>query len=299
MPDDTSSFAHFAVDKTTKILSSVFTGVTAAALTYPAEKFQRQWQTKALSKWSGDEEDIVVKQRSIIKRAISPFLRLNLQELSSTYIRNYAETVHMQLEQHVYDNSVSQNILSGAIAGLGHALILCPLQLMEASERLEIESTRQKSWWHYMKQQVFQGGSTSPAERFSRAYRGIGLLAVREVFFNVTFFPLFGYWGKHPMLCEFFGRTTSPPPLGALLMAGMTSGSFCAILTTPLDVGRLYFWYSGERLSILWGRTVTAPPLSILFRGWTIQALVLGPSFGVVAAVYEYTTPTLSSSSLS
>jgi hypothetical protein len=45
--------------------------------------------------------------------------------------------------------------------------------------------------------------------------------------------------------------------------------------------------YSREQWSIWSGKNVVAPPLRLLFRGLTIQAFVFGPTFGIVAAVYE------------
>lgn len=200
--------------------------------------------------------------------------------------------------------------MTGAIAGICQALLVCPLEVSWAQARNAQE--RQKSWWRLLREQLWERGSYSPQDRLRRAYHGVGLLAVREVVLNVSFFPLFAYLQRYQQEQYQYDvattaattttttSTTNPKTstnnnnnkntnLSVLLSSGVLAGAACAVAVFPVDMARLYYKYSGQRFSFWTGLSVAAPPFSLLFRAWTVQALVLGPAFGAVAAVYEWT----------
>ena len=146
------------------------------------------------------------------------------------------------------------------------------------------------------------GGIGDPQERWKRAYHGVGTLAAREMLFNISFFPLF--YRLKRCLDESTDSTDSTiekdrfnlvpkweddqsQECANYVISGVLSGLVCSLVITPMDVFKTYMFHSREQWSLWSGKQIVAPPLNLLFRGLTTQAFVLGPTFGVVAAVYE------------
>jgi hypothetical protein len=174
--------------------------------------------------------------------------------------------------------TISDQVTAGVISGVAVALLLCPLEAHRAVKRKNLE--QQNSWKSWI-QSLLPQGRADPKDRLKRAYGGIGLLAAREVVYNVTFFPL---------VSHIKGRDGwSSSNNVNLVLCNVLAGAMCSLTVLPLDVWRTYMWHSGERWSLWSGRSVVAPPLSLLYRGWTIQAFILGPAFGLVASIYDMT----------
>lgn len=270
-----------AVDHYTSILTLTSTSLAclgAAALTYPAEEYHARWKSKTLSTWA--DEQVLVPKRSAIRMVLSPFARLTFHEFTATALTSEAER---RLEDHSYAMPFSKELLVGSIAGICQALILCPLDTHRAIEREAKEAELSKSWRRYWKQQFLEGGSPDSKDRLSRAYRGVGLLALREMVFNVSFFPAFSYLRHHISLQAPQAKETPY----TLVSSGILAGVACSLTVAPVDAWRVHYWYSGERFSIFYGKQISAPPFSLLLRGWLVQAAIYGPTFGLVAAVYE------------
>jgi hypothetical protein len=269
---------------------TAFGCVAAAAVTYPISQWEMRYLTKALTEWSSKE--YIPRERSQLRRVISPMSRLLFQEISLQLTEQYSrEHYHFEIGSRM-KKEMSEEVVAGALSGVAQALLLCPLAAREAKLRQKDEVESNKA----MKGKRLQKW-TNPAERLKRAYRGVSLLAVREVLFNVTFFPMAFY------LRRFVGDSWLTPVERNVLSewkyyfsldnlvtwrSNVAAGAVCSLLVTPVDVMRTYYWHSGVAWSLWKGRTTVSPPLSLLFRGWFIQALVMGPTFGTVATIYMW-----------
>lgn len=265
---------------TSKFVNTFVACVGASLLTYPAEKYHSDWKSGILSKWANLRHDSInVPVRSRFRLIIGPIARLQLHEILATSLMSQSEIFHR--------NSTYKELIAGASAGVIQALLLCPVDTYRALERHTAETESSKSWLRYLRQQLMEGGSMDPKERLFRAYRGVGLLAIREVMYNISFFPLFS-WLRHS-LPQYIGSghefsKSSVTTVTAGLLAGVT----CSVVVVPIEILRLHFWYSGSRFSVFSGKKKIALPWESMLRGWTIHAAtIFGPTFGLVAAIYE------------
>ena len=254
------------------------------------------------------------RQIQKIKIILSPLVRLTTNELimtfmttttsssttatnttnsSSSHYNNYFFNVYPNQQQRPYNYAyLRKEITAGAIAGFCQAIILCPLEIYRANQIMYIEKQEKMStsswkyWLRWTKLQLFESGIGDPEERRNRALRAIGTLALREMVFNVSFFPLFTIMRQY--LDEKSKRNSSSHTrMYNTITSGVVSGLICSVAVTPLDVFKTYMLYSREQWSVWTGKNVIGPPYSLLFRGLTIQACTFGPSFGIVAAIYE------------
>lgn len=271
LKEEISWWEHNPTLKTLVATLSVSFG--SAILTYPAQLMKMEWQQTALSKWTtttttynnnGIEFYQLDKRRWNFQATIKPLLRLVLNELALASLGSGAP-------------QFSEEILAGSMAGLSQALIICPLEAYSATKQMNSETKmileeKKKKWW--LPQTWIDNHTMEPRDRLVRAYKGVGVMAVREVIFNATFFPMYHWFLQ-----------THQHPIPSAVMAG----SICAQLVTPLDVWSTYMMHSRTTWHWWSGRKLQAPPIQLLFRGISLQALVFGPCFGLVAAVYQLT----------
>ncbi len=305
-----------------------------------------------------------------LRIVFSPLVRLVSHEMVSTVTTSTATTVTTSTatnsngsDHHNHNNqydpqyntsttSFTEQIKIGIIAGLCQALILCPLELHRANQLKIVEEnhqrisnnvrSRSRHWMKWIKSQVhlIRGGMVGdPVERRKRAGYAVGILAGREILFNMTFFPLFhGLNHQMKLLLDGHGRgrgrgqihnnhghghgsksegdneekgrnsgasasypssnqstkvfksnkSTPRIVLTSGILSGTLSGLICSLLVVPLDVTKTYMLYSREQWNVWSGKSVVGPPMKLLYRGLTVQAFVVGPTFGVVAAIYEF-----------
>ena len=238
----------------------------SAIVTYPAQLMKLEWQQTALSQWTSSSSNNKIElnpKRWNVQATIKPLLRLVLNEVALTSLSGGGILPKF-----------SDEVLAGTMAGFSQALIVCPFEAYSANHQMKCETKRmleeqKKKWWlpHPM--------VVEPRERLIRAYKGVGGMAIREILFNATFFPMY-HW---------FLQTQQYHPIPSAII----SGSICAQFVTPLDVWATYMMHSRTTWHWWSGRKLHAPPLPLLFRGITLQALIFGPSFGLVAAVYQLT----------
>uniref|UniRef100_A0A7S2EGG5 Uncharacterized protein n=1 Tax=Ditylum brightwellii TaxID=49249 RepID=A0A7S2EGG5_9STRA len=202
----------FASPTTLKTLGATFTAcAVASAITLPADILITKWRNSALAEWNPElramgvgassrstftgtsTSDTINPHSTYISvqkklRIISPFFRLMSNEIATNAL-NYAME-NSTTSKSPDRSSMTTYFAAGAIAGTAQALVLCPLEAYRAhslaQEEIQAMSragvlSKLQSWFV----------STCPTERLNRAYRGIGLYALREMAYNCTFFPLF------------------------------------------------------------------------------------------------------------
>ena len=194
---------------------------------------------------------------------------------------------------------------AGSIAGICQAFLLCPLEVHRANRIMEEEIRARelrpmRHWLKSVKEQLSGGATSDPVERRKRAFSGVGILAMREIVFNVSFFPMFSIFKKyfrdenrwelaHNNICKgvYVHVQYKEDHFMSTVASGVLAGVACSLAVTPMDVMKTYMTCSREEWSVWTGKRIIAPPLSLLFRGLTMHAFVFGPTFGVVAAIYE------------
>jgi len=304
------------------LVSTTFAAsVASAGISYPAEQARVQWEQKALSQWNNYfATEATARQRP--NRILTPFFRLWLNQMTSTALQqsffftttnttttttamtrksNNASTISQRQQRLLH--TLEMEIMAGTIAGVAQVSLLLPLELSQSYYRHVYELHQSKSWRHWLDSHLYRGGIFDPKERQQRVLRGIGLLVAREIAFNVTFFPMFELFkraqlgglpwqlneGIPPSMYYEYYNPTTKPSFGVLLASGVGAGMISSLIVTPIDILQVYFrnsrtvwhWWKGERIK--------APPLKLLGRGLLpLQACVFGPSFGLVAAIYEW-----------
>jgi hypothetical protein len=244
------------------------------------------------------------KKKQKVRIVVSPLFRLVSHEVACVGTYQFFE----KFSTHGGDqngNRLAKEITAGAISGLCQAIIFCPLELHRANqlkyaEEKEMASQSLKSWARWTKSQLFEGGTGSPQERWRRAYSGVWTIAAREMAFNMSFFPMF-YGIKRYLDASFsqgdkifayrhmklYSHDAHAEVLNYMI-SGIFSGLICSVAATPIDIFKTYMFYSREQWHIWSGKNIVAPPVSLLFRGLLKQAFVVGPTFGIVAAIYEF-----------
>jgi len=292
---------------TMKIMTTTVASVVGAFLTYPSEMYRISFTTKELAAWSFDtsqQRNTLVEeiskhfeQKQKVRMILSPLFRLTSHEIAlsatSGIMTNTALTSNHFTSSSEGLGCFMREIIAGALAGTSQALLLCPLEAWKANEVRKVEEEAHKSWKKWIRSQLFGDGSGDPLERQTRVYRGVGVLAAREVIFNVSFFPLF-YGTRRYLNDSYHTQNISPtdfPPSKVAIInmfaSGIFAGAVCSLVVTPMDILKTWYFHSREKWSFWSGAKVVAPPLQLLMRGLTIQAFVFGPTFGVVASIYE------------
>lgn len=298
------------INTTGKIMTTTVACIAGAFVTYPAEMYRESFTTKTLGAWYYDGRSTVgstssrgisafFEQKQKARLVISPLFRLVSHEVALSITnamftrKTDSSTMLTNSEDTGGSNGIMLEMISGAVAGTSQALLLCPLEAHRAN-RLKIAEEREvNSWVQWTRSQLFAGGTVDPRERLIRVYRGVGILAAREILFNVSFFPLFHGLRRYFNSCENF--VISPPTasdhykrnVSNTFASGVLSGAICSLVVTPMDLIKTYLMHSREKWSFWSGTRVFAPPLKLLSRGLILQAFVFGPTFGVVAATYE------------
>lgn len=231
---------------------------------------------------------------------LTPLIRLTTHEMSLALITNIGESNFS--DQNSY--GLMQEFSAGILAGTCQAVLLCPLEVHRANRIMEEElKSRQfhplKNFVSSIKEQLAWNGSSEPEERRKRALSGVKILAIREMVFNMSFFPIFYSFqklfrdeykwelvqstfckGLHVEYDETLRRQTT-------IASGIFAGMLCSLAVTPIDIYKTYMLYSREEYSFWSGKRINAPPPQLLLRSLGIQALIFGPTFGICAAIYE------------
>jgi len=237
-----------------------------------------------------------------LRMLLSPLVRLTSHELALHSTAHFCEKLGLVDQS---SNGIYKEISAGSIAGICQAFLLCPLEVHRAHRVMEEEIRARelhpmRHWLKSVKEQLSGGATSDPVERRKRAFSGVGILAMREIVFNVSFFPMFSIFKKYfkdenrwelvqNTICKgaYVHVQYKEGHFMSTVASGVLAGVACSLAVTPMDVMKTYMTCSREEWSVWTGKRVSAPPLSLLFRGLTMHAFVFGPTFGVVAAIYE------------
>mmetsp|Transcript_23297 Transcript_23297/g.35301 ORF Transcript_23297/g.35301 Transcript_23297/m.35301 type:complete len:342 (+) Transcript_23297:83-1108(+) len=315
---------HNHVDfHSSKMIATMVACTAAGLITYPAEMVRLSFTNNVLSTWDFERKkdhfmktrkpvevsgssnyslllSTLNKRKQKLRIVVSPLVRLVSYEsiCVGTYQCFEKNSSDVELGK---SNNVKKEVLAGAISGFCQAIIFCPLELHRANQLKKIEEKERniksvKYWMRWTKSQLLEGGVGDPHERWKRVYRGVGTLAAREMLFNLSFFPMFyglkryfdskTHWNDGSN-CSWYDNNRSREALN-FVASGVLSGLLCSFAVTPMDVFKTYMLYSREYWSIWSGTNVIGPPFKLLFQGLAKQACLLGPTFGIVAAVYEF-----------
>ena len=293
MTKSTEEFtSSISISQTWKQLATTtVTCSIAAFITLPADTLIRRWQTEALSSWKINHESTSYSSTKL--RMFSPIFRLFSNEIAATFV-----PASMESSQALNTSIIKTHIIAGIIAGSSQALVTCPIQAYQAHKiaSAEEQQIKNSNMWSKFKS-YFLSTSINLQERLYRAYRGVSLFAAREILFNVTFFPLFyqlQYYSFASVSSHLYRKQLSKndellQKFKSIAFSGIISGILCYAIVTPLDVLIMYFNNSREHWNIWSGKRLVSPPVNVLFRGVSLQALTFGPVFGIVATIYELT----------
>ncbi|XP_067266604.1 mitochondrial glutathione transporter SLC25A40 isoform X2 [Chanodichthys erythropterus] len=121
------------------------------------------------------------------------------------------------------DQSDLAPLLSGAIARVGSATVISPLELIRTKMQAEKQSYRELS-------AVIR--SSLHSEGWRSLWRGWGPTLLRDVPFSAMYW--FNYEKGKAWLCEY--NSCTDPTFAITFTAGALSGSFASIITLPFDV---------------------------------------------------------------
>eukprot|EP00607_Mallomonas_marina_P007412 CAMPEP_0182416256 /NCGR_PEP_ID=MMETSP1167-20130531/505_1 /TAXON_ID=2988 /ORGANISM="Mallomonas Sp, Strain CCMP3275" /LENGTH=262 /DNA_ID=CAMNT_0024588867 /DNA_START=117 /DNA_END=908 /DNA_ORIENTATION=+ len=115
-------------------------------------------------------------------------------------------------------------------------------------------------------------------------YRGFLATFLRDVPFCVIFFPLYSN------LKTALSRGAEEEPFHAGLLAGMMSGTFAGILTTPGDMLKTTIQRGSGGVSTVTAlrRVIESEGSGALFRGWNTRAMIVGISYALISSVFEF-----------
>eukprot|EP00581_Thalassiosira_minuscula_P029721 CAMPEP_0183766162 /NCGR_PEP_ID=MMETSP0739-20130205/11389_1 /TAXON_ID=385413 /ORGANISM="Thalassiosira miniscula, Strain CCMP1093" /LENGTH=248 /DNA_ID=CAMNT_0026004921 /DNA_START=336 /DNA_END=1079 /DNA_ORIENTATION=+ len=232
--------AHSTNSTPYQLASTSLVCLFAAIVTYPAESYRIKWESSFLRDYNPESEiDIIVNWKQF--RVLSPFLRLILYERASNLINSGITTTIPPDIANDKCNTLEYQCLAGAIAGISQALLLAPLEAWRANQIMEREKHLSSKWSYWIHSQIARGGSIVPEERRARAFQGVGITAIREVVFNLSFFPLFH------ILRQRSSEVENTETALSLAMSGVIAGSLVSFTVTPFDILKSYMTNSRER----------------------------------------------------
>ncbi|XP_051575060.1 probable mitochondrial glutathione transporter SLC25A40 isoform X2 [Myxocyprinus asiaticus] len=191
------------------------------------------------------------------------------------------------LKVRMEDRSDLAPLLAGAIARVGSATVISPLELIRTKLQSEKQSYRQLSaviW------------SSLHNEGWQSLWRGWGPTLLRDVPFSAMYW--YNYEKGKAWLCEYYG--SSNPTFTITFIAGALSGSIAAIVTLPFDVvktrrqvelGELQAMNLSTQVSSstynVMKRIVSENGLLGLFAGFMPRLIKVAPACAIMISTYE------------
>ncbi|XP_051720704.1 probable mitochondrial glutathione transporter SLC25A40 [Ctenopharyngodon idella] len=186
------------------------------------------------------------------------------------------------------DRSDLAPLLSGAIARVGSATVISPLELIRTKMQAEKQSYRELS-------AVIQ--SSLRSEGWRSLWRGWGPTLLRDVPFSAMYW--FNYEKGKAWLCEY--NSCTDPTFAITFTAGALSGSFASIVTLPFDVvktkrqvelGELQTMKLSSQVSSstynVMKRIVAENGVSGLFAGFMPRLIKVAPACAIMISTYEF-----------
>ncbi|KAK9961346.1 hypothetical protein ABG768_009137 [Culter alburnus] len=186
------------------------------------------------------------------------------------------------------DRSDLAPLLSGAIARVGSATVISPLELIRTKMQAEKQSYRELS-------AVIR--SSLHSEGWRSLWRGWGPTLLRDVPFSAMYW--FNYEKGKAWLCEY--NSCTDPTFAITFTAGALSGSFASIITLPFDVvktkrqvelGELQTMNLSSQVSSstynVMKRIVAENGVSGLFAGFLPRLIKVAPACAIMISTYEF-----------
>ncbi|XP_067266595.1 mitochondrial glutathione transporter SLC25A40 isoform X1 [Chanodichthys erythropterus] len=186
------------------------------------------------------------------------------------------------------DQSDLAPLLSGAIARVGSATVISPLELIRTKMQAEKQSYRELS-------AVIR--SSLHSEGWRSLWRGWGPTLLRDVPFSAMYW--FNYEKGKAWLCEY--NSCTDPTFAITFTAGALSGSFASIITLPFDVvktkrqvelGELQTMNLSSQVSSstynVMKRIVAENGVSGLFVGFMPRLIKVAPACAIMISTYEF-----------
>lgn len=179
-------------------------------------------------------------------------------------------------------------LLAGAIARVGSATVISPLELI----RTKMQSRKQT-----YRELTDCIRSAVQAEGRLSLWRGLGPTLLRDVPFSAMYW--YNYERGKRLLCE--RCNTREPTFTMTFISGAVSGSIAAIVTLPFDVVKtrrqvelgelqaknLSHQVSTSTLSVM-SRIVAQDGFSGLFRGFLPRLIKVAPACAIMISTYEF-----------
>uniref|UniRef100_A0A671M6P9 Mitochondrial glutathione transporter SLC25A40 n=1 Tax=Sinocyclocheilus anshuiensis TaxID=1608454 RepID=A0A671M6P9_9TELE len=186
------------------------------------------------------------------------------------------------------DRSDYAPLLAGAIARVGSATVISPLELIRTKMQSEKQSYRELS-------AVIQSALHNQGWR--SLWRGWGPTLLRDVPFSAMYW--FNYEKGKAWLCQYYNFTD--PTFAITFTAGALSGSFASIVTLPFDVvktkrqvelGELIICVVSTQVSsstyYVMKRIVAENGVSGLFAGFLPRLIKVAPACAIMISTYEF-----------
>ncbi|KAK7146920.1 hypothetical protein R3I94_009684 [Phoxinus phoxinus] len=186
------------------------------------------------------------------------------------------------------DRSDLAPLFAGAIARVGSATVISPLELIRTKMQAEKQSYRELS-------AVIR--SSLHSEGWRSLWRGWGPTLLRDVPFSAMYW--FNYEKGKVWLCEYYSCTD--PTFSITFTAGALSGSIASIVTLPFDVVKtkrqvdlgelqtknLSMQVSSSTYNVM-KRIVAENGVSGLFAGFMPRLIKVAPACAIMISTYEF-----------
>uniref|UniRef100_A0AAV2MCP1 Mitochondrial glutathione transporter SLC25A40 n=2 Tax=Knipowitschia caucasica TaxID=637954 RepID=A0AAV2MCP1_KNICA len=193
----------------------------------------------------------------------------------------------LALRLRMADYAQEAPLLAGAIARVGSATVISPLELI----RTKMQS--QKLSYRELTDCI---RSAVEAEGWLSLWRGLGPTLLRDVPFSAMYW--YNYERAKAFLCQRYN--TTEPTLSISFISGALSGSFASIVTLPFDVvktrrqvelGELQaknLSCRGSSTFTCMRRIVAEQGFSGLFAGFLPRLIKVAPACAIMISTYEF-----------
>lgn len=192
------------------------------------------------------------------------------------------------LRSRMGDRAQEAPLVAGAIARVGSATVISPLELIRTKLQSQKQSYRELSACIR---------SAVETEGWRSLWRGLGPTLLRDVPFSAMYW--YNYEKSKSWLCE--RHNTREPTFTITFIAGALSGSVASIVTLPFDVVKtrrqvelgelqaknLPSGVSSSTFSVM-GRIVAQDGVSGLFAGFLPRLIKVAPACAIMISTYEF-----------
>ncbi|XP_042346836.1 solute carrier family 25 member 40 [Plectropomus leopardus] len=179
-------------------------------------------------------------------------------------------------------------LLAGAIARVGSASVISPLELIRTKMQSRKQSYRELTT-------IIR--SAVQTEGWLSLWRGLGPTLFRDVPFSAMYW--YNYERGKSLLCEW--NNLREPTFAITFISGALSGSFAAIVTLPFDVVKtrrqvelgelqarnLSYQVSSSTFTVM-SRIVAQHGFTGLFAGFLPRVIKVAPACAIMISTYEF-----------